>query len=240
MSERFLGSVQGLGDREVGIICATDQLARDGHVLIPQGIDLAAYKSNPIVLWSHQPEQPVGACTAIAVENGALAARVQFAPAGASAISDEICALVKANVVRGVSIGFNPVEAEPLDPAQGSRGGLRITAAELLEISFVAIPADTGAKVVARSIASLPGAAALLRALPAVAPGAIERAFSQLARARDQRPSYLLSPREQFEAERARCMTTWALGQAEREREKQSSYEQRQADLRALSGESTH
>jgi hypothetical protein len=73
--QRFLGSVQDLGEREVGVIVATDQLARDGHVLEPSGIDLSNYRANPIVLWQHIPEQPVGACTAIAVENGELAAR---------------------------------------------------------------------------------------------------------------------------------------------------------------------
>ncbi len=243
--QRFLGSVEELGEREIGVVAATAQLARDGHVLEPSGINLTNYRKNPVVLWSHNPEQPVAACTAIAVENGALGARIEFAPTGASATADEICALVKSGIVRGVSIGFDPVEAEPLDPSRGSRGGLHITQSELLEISLCAVPVDTGAAVVARSFAARPGAAAMLRALPSISRRAIDRAMENVGRSREMpRPYAFLSPREKFEIDRQRTMTAWAIGQARdaerRERDARYSLEQRQADLRQLSRERTH
>ena len=242
--QRFLGSVQDLGDREVGVIVATDQLARDGHVLEPSGIDLTAYRSNPIVLWQHIPEEPVGACTAIAVENGALAARVQFAPLGASAKADEVCALVKAGIVRGISAGFDPTDAEPLDPVKGTRGGMHITASELLEVSFCAVPVDIGAVVVARSFAARPGAAAMLRSLPAVSQRAIARALGQVDRVRAQQvPVMAMSERARTrhyaEMHRQRTMLAWSSGYA-RDVEQRDDYAQRQAELRALSKDSTH
>lgn len=243
--ERFLvGSVEPLGEREVGVIAATDELARDGHVLEPAGLNLAHYRQNPIVLWQHQPEEPVGVATAVGVVSGSLAARIQFAPAGASATADEICALTKAGIVRGVSIGFEPVDVVPLDPKMGSRGGMHILTSELLEISFCAVPMDTGAGVVARSFKSRVGADRILSALPLVTSTAIQRALARFGPNTDRKPSALLSPRQQFETDRQRTMTAWALGQAtETERRAiadRYSYEQRQADLRALSGQFTH
>lgn len=237
--QRFVGSVEELGERECGVICATDELARDGHILEPGGISLTNFKQNPIVLWQHIPEEPLGVCTAIAVEGRALAARVEFAPVGASIRADEICALVKAGVVRGVSIGFDPIEAVPLDSAKGSRGGLRITQSELLEISFCSVPVDTGAKVVSRGFASRPGAMAMLRSLPALSSAAIQRALDHVGRPTGRaRPFGLLSPQEQMAAyQRARsahCNTVWGLQRIEGEKEQRYSCEQRRADIERL------
>src|SRR5256885_237019 len=58
---RFLGgSLEPLGDREVGVIAATSQLARDGHVLDVRGLDLTNYRKVPIVLYQHNAAEPVG------------------------------------------------------------------------------------------------------------------------------------------------------------------------------------
>lgn len=221
--QRFVGSFTELGEREVGVIASTDQLARDGHILEPSGLSLTNFKANPIVLWNHNPNEPIGAATAIGIEGRSLAARIEFAPVGASMKADEICSLVKSGVVKGVSIGFEPIDGAPLDPKLGSRGGMRITASELLEISFCVVPVDTGAGVVARSFISRPSTLAMLRSLPAVGQHAIERAMAKAGYAHSSqpethRPIALMSDveRTRFYAEqqRARTMTTWAIGYA--------------------------
>lgn len=90
---RLYGGVHELGEREVGVVAATAQLGPDGHVLEPAGVDLTQFRKNPIVLFNHQPDAPVGTATAIGVDNGDLAPQIEFAPEGASPLADQICSL---------------------------------------------------------------------------------------------------------------------------------------------------
>ncbi len=239
--QRFLvGGSQPLGDNEIGVIAASSELARDGHVLIVRGLSLDNYRRNPVVLWNHDPDSPIGACTAIDVVGDDLAARIELS--SASERSREAIAFAKGGIIKGVSVGFDVIDAEPLDPSRGARGGLRITSSELFEISLVAINADVNALIVARGHRAQRGAAAVLRSLPACSDAAIERALSQVGRAiPGQRPIGLMSPYERAalyqRASAARTMSAWALQQGERERERDLSFEQRQADLRRLSNE---
>lgn len=178
--ERFYsGGLNPLGEREVGVIAGTSRVARDGHIVEMAGMELADYRRNPIVLWQHDPNTPIGVCQAIETVGDLLSARIEFAPAGISQAADHACSLIKAGVVKGVSIGFNPIEAKPIDPSR-PRDGAHVTRAELLEISFVSIPADTGAGVVARSIGGTRASFAALRPVPRAA---IERAASRLSNA---------------------------------------------------------
>ena len=152
---------EGLGDDEVEIRMSTGALGRDGHVLVPQGAELANYRANPIMLWQHDPFSPVANADDIRADNDAIAAKVTFVPAGISAKADEVRGLVKSGFVRAVSVGFDPIDGEPLDPKR-PRGGQRFTRWELLECSFVSVPADPGALVTARAMEGEEGAAAPL------------------------------------------------------------------------------
>jgi HK97 family phage prohead protease len=233
MTQRFtLGSAEPLGDNEVLAIISTGDQARDGHILTPAGCDLSGFRKNPIILWQHNPDQPVGQAVAVGVTGDNIAARIRFAPAGISPTADMVRGLVKSGVVTTMSIGFDVEDGEPLDP-KNPRGGQRFTKWTLLEASFVSVPADIGAVVTARSFKARPGAAAMLRSLPMVAPDAVKRAADRIAASR---PRALLTPNEQFEADRQRCLATWALGEAKRqEQDARYSYAARQADLRRLS-----
>lgn len=227
MSERFMvGGGAPLGEREIGVIASTNQLARDGHILEPSGLNLANYQRNPVVLWQHIPEEPIGVCTAIGVVDGnKLAARIQFAPAGASRKADEAAALTKGGIVSGISIGFDPIECEPLDPKLGSRGGMHILTADLLEISVVSIVADTGATVVERSHRSRPGAARLLRSLPRTSRSAVTRVLDRIGRppagSEPMIPFGLMSSAERVRLYRehfaSHATQVWCAGSDERE-----------------------
>lgn len=141
----------GLGPREVRVTCSTDTVDRAGEVIDQGGIDLSEFALNPILLWSHDPAQPIGTVTRIGVVGGKLQALVEFAPAGISHKADEICGLVKAGIVKTVSVGFDVDDMEPMDPKQ-PRGPQRYLRIRLLELSFVSIPCNPEAIVVERAM----------------------------------------------------------------------------------------
>jgi Escherichia/Staphylococcus phage prohead protease len=159
-------NVKTLGDDEVEVIVSTSELARDGHVIDVAGMDLANFRRNPIVLWQHLPECPVGRAETIRLAGDKILARVKFAPTGVSEIADQTRGLVKAGIVTGVSCGFDPIETEPLDQYQ-PRGGQLISKSELLEFSFASIPVDVNSIVTARAArGGRPRNAAIERADP--------------------------------------------------------------------------
>ena len=142
--------VRAVGDNEVEVILSTGTLARDGHVLEPRGAVLDNYLLNPIVLWQHDPLSPVANASAIRVKSDCLTAKVTFAPLGVSAVADQVRGLVKSGVVSSLSVGFEPLDGVPLD-AKRPRGGQIFKRWELLEASFVSVPADPRAIVTARA-----------------------------------------------------------------------------------------
>jgi HK97 family phage prohead protease len=142
-------SISALNADEVEVVMSTGALARDGHILVPQGAILDSYRANPVVLFQHDANVPVARASDIRVTGDTIVATITFAPLGVSAKADEIRGLVKSGIINAVSVGFDPQDGEPLDPKR-PRGGMRYTVWELLECSFVSVPADTGAVVTAR------------------------------------------------------------------------------------------
>jgi len=140
---------EGLGEDEVEIVMSTGNLARDGHILEPAGADIDTYRSNPIVLWQHDPRTPVATAPEVVLDGNKIRARVRFASRGISEKADEIRGLVKDGIINAVSVGFDPIDGAPIDPKK-PKGGQHFTRWALLECSFVSIPADTGAIVTAR------------------------------------------------------------------------------------------
>jgi HK97 family phage prohead protease len=195
-------------------------------VLVQAGLDLTAYRQNPIVLFQHQQDCTVGTATALGLDGEKLLAKVEFAPISASSEADKVRALVKSGVLKGVSIGFDPKETEPLDPKK-PRGGHRILKSELLEISFVSIPADTGAGVTARWCGTRADMLATLSRLPAIPVAAVQRAAAGIAGGR--RGPILDHTTQTY-------LLVQANLQRNADREKRFSYAERQRELRELGG----
>src|SRR5437764_3093741 len=118
---QLIASTEALGPREIKVIAATDQVARDNAIIVPAGIDLTNYRKNPVVLAFHDPSEPIGIASDVSVQTGKLRATLTFAPEGVSATADRICQLCKTGVLSGISIGFDVKEMEPVDP--GNRRG---------------------------------------------------------------------------------------------------------------------
>jgi HK97 family phage prohead protease len=144
-------SVTLADQRQVKVICSTGDPDRMGDVIVQNGIDLTAYRKNPVVLWGHSADVPIAKAIEIDVKNGKLQATVQFPPEGDDEDADWVYGKIKAGIVNATSVGFIPREYEPLDPKQ-PWSGFKFAKSELLEFSFVSVPANAGCLIVGRSL----------------------------------------------------------------------------------------
>jgi HK97 family phage prohead protease len=145
----YSAEVTDLGPRSIRVVCSTDDTDLSDEVVEQDGIDLSVFTGNPIVLWSHNPEHPIGNVTQIGT-GAKLTAQIDFFPEGMSHKADEICGLYKAGLVKGISIGFDPIETTPMQPTQ-PKGPKRYLKILMLELSCVSIPANSKAGVVQRA-----------------------------------------------------------------------------------------
>jgi hypothetical protein len=115
------------------VIISTADIDRQGEIIDQNGWDLSFYKLNPVVLWAHDYYSlPIGVTTDIKVEDGKLIAKGTFAPEEANPFAQQVRRLYDLKIVRATSVGFIPLETD----------GQKITRAELLEFSFVPVPAN--------------------------------------------------------------------------------------------------
>ncbi|MBF8433649.1 phage major capsid protein [Klebsiella pneumoniae] len=126
-------------DRIITGIASTPSPDRDGDIMEPEG---AKFSSDTPFLWQHDRSQPIGTCTPKMVKEGLqitakLVKPTSDMPSQLVARLDEAWASIKAGLVRGLSIGFRPIEYSFLD-----EGGIRFLSWDLLEVSAVTIPAN--------------------------------------------------------------------------------------------------
>ena len=123
-------------------IVSDETVDRQGETIAIDGWDLINYKKNPILLWSHNPEEPAIGQTETGYKtiNGKkrLTAKPSFHRK--SDLSRLISDLVGDGVIKGLSPGFLPKEYD--------EDGNYIKQ-ELLEISFCNIPANPNALAMA-------------------------------------------------------------------------------------------
>lgn len=136
--------------RTIEVICSTSAPDRIGDVIVQEGIDLTAYKANPVVLWGHDSDRPVARAEKVWVQNGQLRALAEFPPEGADPDADWVYGKVKNRLVNAVSIGFIPREWEPVD-VKAPWDGYKYLESEMVEFSFVSVPMNAEALVVGRS-----------------------------------------------------------------------------------------
>ena len=108
------------------------------------------HNNNPIGLFNHKVDEPIGIWKNIRVEGRALRGRLVLAPEGTSPRIDEIRKLVGAGILKSVSVGFRPLESKPRPESKS--GGIRYTKCELMECSLVSVPANPNALAVAKTM----------------------------------------------------------------------------------------
>ncbi len=150
------------GDRSITARISTDHVDRDGDVLVPQGCDFSRFKDNPVVFFIHDYSTlPVGICTDISKNDTDIVATTQFAerpkshPEAATWMPDIILDLFRQKVLRGFSVGLDPVEIRPAKKADIERYGKGLTRVvskwSLLEYSVAPIPTNDRALTMAVS-----------------------------------------------------------------------------------------
>lgn len=139
------------GGDALEFVLSDDTVDRYGDVIEAAGWVLANFRKNPIALFGHQAQFPIGTWANVRVEGNKLIARLQLAQRGTSARIDELISLVEQEILRAVSVGFRPLEWEPLDEKK-PYGGQRYKKQELLECSVVSVPANPAALQLARSM----------------------------------------------------------------------------------------
>lgn len=111
------------------------------------GWDTKDFLRNPIALFNHKSDFPIGRWRDLHVKDGKLLGRLDMAPKGSSPRIDELSALLAAGVLKGISVGFVPSEYKPRD--NGGRHYLRQT---LVEASLVSVPANPSALLTAKAL----------------------------------------------------------------------------------------
>lgn len=151
MNTVFIRALQDAADPFV-FVASTESVDRYGDVIQQDGWVLANFRKNPIALWMHDHDQPIGVWENVKVEGGKLMAKLALAAQGTSQFIDTLRSLIEQRILRAVSVGFVPLKYEPLvDPKGNPTGGFKFTKQELLEISVVTVPANQEALATARA-----------------------------------------------------------------------------------------
>jgi HK97 family phage prohead protease/HK97 family phage major capsid protein len=126
---------------------------RMDDIIMSDGWDLANFKKNPIALFNHKSDFPIGKWRNLRVDKQQLKGYLQLAPAGTSDRIDEIRRLIEADILKAVSVGFRPIARQSRDAkdVHGFNGSI-FTKSELVETSLVAVPANPNALAIAKSL----------------------------------------------------------------------------------------
>jgi len=133
-----------LGENDDGGIdikgsASTNALDRAGDIIEPSawtkgGLD--NYKSNPILLFNHDYNKPIGKATGLEVTDSGLEINARISKA-----AGEVKDLVKDGVLGAFSVGFRVKDADYMTETDG----YKIKDAELFEVSVVSVPCNQGA-----------------------------------------------------------------------------------------------
>ena len=140
--------------RKFSGIASTPSTDRMGDVVEPKG---AKFKLPIPLLWQHDAKDPIGWITSARVTEKGIEVDGEVAsiqePGELQSRLTSAWQMLKAGLVRGLSIGFNPLSSEPIKGTYG----LKFKTWEWLELSAVTIAANQDASIV--SIKSIDTAA---------------------------------------------------------------------------------
>ena len=118
-----------------GMASTTDK-DRDGEIVAISGMDISAYKKNPIVLFGHDHNQPIGKVLEIEKKDNGL-----WVKAAISKAAEKVVTLIQQGILKTFSIGFRVLDYSWSDSLES----WILEKSELFEVSTVAVPANSGA-----------------------------------------------------------------------------------------------
>lgn len=127
------------GKRILRGIASTPTPDRMDDIVVPEG---AKFKLPLPLLWQHDSHQPIGHVTEAKVTSAGIEIVAEIA-AGVTQYIEEAWALLKAGLVRGLSIGFRGLKWSDIS----GTWGVEFTEWEWLELSAVTIPANAEANI---------------------------------------------------------------------------------------------
>lgn len=136
---------KGAGDDDGFFIASTNELDRDNDRVFPKGIETDNFRKNPLLVWSHNyfdPTAILGRIKRFKKSRELFKVKPEFREP--SERPEDKVALIRDMVeqgfIRAMSIGFIPKEW-----VENEEGGFDFKRVELLEVSFVTVPANPGA-----------------------------------------------------------------------------------------------
>lgn len=139
-------------------IASTPATDRSEDVMVPGG---AQYTLPMPFLWQHESDEPIGHVIAVKVTPQGIEATMQIAKieeeGELKARIDNAWQTIKAGLVRGLSIGFLPIESSRIEGSWG----MKFLKWDWFELSAVTIPCNTDARITAVKSATRKQLAAL-------------------------------------------------------------------------------
>jgi HK97 family phage major capsid protein/HK97 family phage prohead protease len=122
-------------------VVSREGVNRKGFSIDQSGWSLADFRKNPIALWMHNADIPIGTWTDLKIEGGAFSATLKLAARGTSQFIDQLWSFMEQGILKAASVGFRAIDSF----YDEKKDKLTITKAELREISLVTVPGDAGA-----------------------------------------------------------------------------------------------
>jgi len=121
-------------------MASTNHSDRAGDVISAEAWSkggLENFKNNPVILFNHDYDKPIGRATGVKVTENGLELEAKISKSAPAAV----CELVKDGVLGAFSVGFKVKDADYLKETDG----LMIKDAELFEVSVVSVPCNQAA-----------------------------------------------------------------------------------------------
>ena len=140
----FTSTFKALNEDEDGIhICgmaSTNDADRANDIIDTEAWTkggLANFEKNPIILFNHDYNKPIGRATGLKVTDNGLELKAKISKSA----PDSVGTLIKEGILGAFSVGFRVKDAEYLEETDG----LKIKDAELFEVSVVSVPCNQAA-----------------------------------------------------------------------------------------------